>query len=218
MGGRKALERLYLTPVWKPLPLVCLCMYHSHGDHVLSRSAWVTAVNCNVCLEKYLIFILDTICAVAIAMDNKGRFSDDQLMDCLKKQTEKNGIFWSKKKKKDKVWSREELWQRQNKHTVGLESSAVFTGSPFLPSAPWSPSYLVGRAASMETVVDSVPALLSGFGGEAQWQQMASPEETCVWAFISFTHFPWCACCLFSCGSCSCQLPKTLFLNSAFQA
>lgn len=148
-------------------------------------------------------------------MDNKGRFSDDQVVDCLKEQTNP-WIFW--RKKKDKVWSAEELWQWQSKHMAGVESSAVFPGSPFLPSAPRSPSYLVGRAASVDTVVDSVPALLSGFGGGAQWQQMASTEETCVWVFISFPHFPWCACCLFSWGSCSCQLPKTLFLNSALQA
>lgn len=103
MGGRKALERLYLTTVWKPLALVCLCMYHSHGDHVLFRLAWVTVVNCNVYLGKYLIFILDNIYAVTVAMDNKGRFSDDQLMDCLKRQTEKNIESSEEKKTKYEV-------------------------------------------------------------------------------------------------------------------
>lgn len=103
MGGRKALERLYLTTVLKPLPLVCLCMHHSHGDHVLSRLAWVTVVDCDVYLGKHLIFILDNIYAVTIAMDNKGRFSDDQPMDCLKRQTEKNLNLLKKKKKRQSM-------------------------------------------------------------------------------------------------------------------
>lgn len=84
-------------------------MYHSHGDHVLFRLAWVTVVNCNVYLGKYLIFILDNIYAVTIAMDNKGRFSNDQLMDCLKRQTEKTLNLMKKKKRQS--MNTEELWQ-----------------------------------------------------------------------------------------------------------
>lgn len=69
MGERKALERLFLTVVLMLLPLVCLCVYHSHGDHMLSRLAWVKVVNFNVYLGKYLVFTLDNIYTVTIAMD-----------------------------------------------------------------------------------------------------------------------------------------------------
>lgn len=56
---------------------------------MLSRLAWVKVVSFNVYLGKYLMFTLDNIYTVTIAMDYKEEFSDDQPMDCLNKQTGK---------------------------------------------------------------------------------------------------------------------------------
>lgn len=97
MGERKALQRLFLML----LPLVCLCMYHNHGDHKLSRLVWVTVVNFNVYLGKYLIFTLGNIYTVTIAWEE--RFSDDQPMDCLIKQTRKTESS-EEKSVQYKVW------------------------------------------------------------------------------------------------------------------
>nr|KAF6489904.1 hypothetical protein HJG59_010301 [Molossus molossus] len=39
--------------LWMLLLLVCLCMYHNHGDHVFSRLAWVKVINFNIYLGQY---------------------------------------------------------------------------------------------------------------------------------------------------------------------
>ena len=78
MAEVKALQRLFLTIFLMLLSPVCLCMYHSHGDHIFSRLTWVKVVNFNVYLGKYLIFTLDNIYTVTIA-EEESQMTTSQL-------------------------------------------------------------------------------------------------------------------------------------------